>query len=173
VTAIGPQMPPRSGTTLAFFDRPELAYRRKHVRAVTVAGSVATVDCDMANGASDPDYVPVVGQPCCPWSDSLDALVVPVVAHFESLGPGEQIATPFDAGLRQRRSPAPSETWPSELSMRLLSGRVEDFEDGLFSVRAVKDAAVLHPALPIAPSVGAATVLSYLLTLNQLLAFAR
>jgi uncharacterized phage protein gp47/JayE len=172
-TAGGAQTPPRTGATLAFFDGGELLYRRKRVRTVTVSGNVATVTCDMAHGASDPDYMPAIGQPCCPWSDSLDTLIAPVLAHFESLGPGEQIATPFDAGLRQRRSPAPSEAWPSELSMRLLSGRVDDFEDGLFSVGAVKDAAVLYPALPVAPRIGAATSLSYLLTLHQLLAFAR
>jgi hypothetical protein len=173
MTSAGPQTPPRPGATLAFYDAADFLYRRKRLRTVTVVGNTASVTCDMANTASDPDYVPAVGQPCCPWSDSLDTLVAPVLAHFESLGPGEQIATPFDAGLRQRRSPAPSDAWPSELSMRLLSGRVDDFEDGLFSLSAVKDAAVLLPSLPLAPSVGAATAFAYLLTLNQLLGFAR
>ena len=97
---------PQVGQSVAFFDLPNLTYRRKKFLTVTAISSTAyDVTVDTTNGVSDTSYTPTNGQPCSPWSDSLDSLLTPVLTYFDSIGPGEQFASFFDPGVRQRRDP--------------------------------------------------------------------
>jgi len=96
---------PQAGNTIAFFDLPNLRFRRKRILTATFrSDGNYDVVCDTSNGASDLGYTPVVGQPCSPWSDSLDLIVPALLAYTDTLGPGEQVPGFFDPGLRQRRS---------------------------------------------------------------------
>jgi hypothetical protein len=125
---------------------------------------VVAIACDMANNASD-EYVPVPGQLCSPWSDSLAGIVPPLLEHFDGLGPGEQVTTPFDPGRRQRRQPPSPRDWPSVLTARVVSG--------LLGQRFIDDVAVLAPALPHPTPIGIPGVLSRLLVLSDLAAYAQ
>lgn len=153
---------PQPGNTIAFFDLANLKFRRKRILTATLAVGYNIV-CDTTNGISDTTYAPYVGQPCCPWSDSLDSLTSAIVAYFDLLGPGEQMANFFDPGLRQRRSPASPQFFPSTVSNRILSG--------LFGVQSLQDTTLQEPAVPYATPVGSQGVSSNLLTLATLVAF--
>jgi hypothetical protein len=160
---VGSQASPRPGHTLAFYDARAHAFRRKRVLSVQPGAGALGIVCDMAHQASD-DYVPLAGQLCSPWSDSLAGVIAPVLEHFDRLGPGEQVTTPFDPGRRQRRQPPSPRDWPSVLTARVVSG--------LLDQRFVDDVAVLAPALPYATPVGIPGVLSRLLVLSDLAAYA-
>jgi uncharacterized phage protein gp47/JayE len=156
---------PPVGATLAFFDKSGRAFRPKKLLTVTSLGSGDyDVICDTANGASDTVYVPYATQPVCPWSDSLSGLVRPVLAYFDLLGPGEQIAPPlFDPGIRQRRMPPSPAEWSSVITSRGLTGDIP---------RAVAaDVVVALPVIPYATPVGSPGVMAYLTTLQTLVAF--
>lgn len=153
---------PRAGQTIAFFDRSRRAFVRKRLATVTGAGPWAIV-CDTAHGASDASYAPVVGQRACPWSDSLESLAEPIASYMRSLGPGEQVATFFDPGRRQRRSPASPREWPSEISTRIVIP--------VLALPAVFNATLLEPTLPHTTPVGLPGTLSYLLELGDFAAF--
>lgn len=152
---------PVAGNTIAVYDQVARKFRRKKFLSVTGTGPW-TIVCDTAENASDTSYTPVGSQPVCPWSDSLDQLVEPVHAYFKKLGPGEQVAVPFDAGLRQRRQPKPPREWPNVISNRLL--------DGVFDLEHVNDA-TLAEGLGTATTTGTPGVSSYLMTLGYLTAF--
>jgi uncharacterized phage protein gp47/JayE len=155
--------PPVVGRSVALFDRSAGLWRRKRIASVAGANPW-TVTFDAANGASDLSFVPAAGAVVSPWSDSLDALTGAVLAMFDALGPGEMFAGAalFDEGLRRRRSPAPSESWPSELSDRAVAGL---YVPGAAIVR------VTEPALPHAPTTGSPGVSANFLTLSELSVF--
>lgn len=156
---------PQIGQTIAFYDAPNAFFRRKKVLSVGVVVADKSWDLvfDTSNAASDTSYTPVAGQPACPWSDSLQSLVTPLVAYFDGLGPGEQVDTFFDPGYRQRRSPQAPAAWPNALTNRILQP--------LFALPTISDIAMLSPSVPHAPDVGALGVYSNLLTLGGLAAF--
>lgn len=160
LTGTGPG--PTPGTTIAFHDAAAARFRRKTVGRVSGSGPW-DVQCETANRASDTTYAPQAMQPCCPWSDSLDALLAPVLGHFARLGPGEQRTSFFDPGLRQRRSPRSPQFWPSVLTNRLLSD--------VFNLPHIEDVALDSPVVPLATPVGRRGVLSHLLMLGSLTAF--
>jgi uncharacterized phage protein gp47/JayE len=150
---------PQAGQTIAFYDAAAGAFRRKRIASFAGAGPwVITVDATL--GASDEGYLPQVGQRAMPWSDSLDELVAPVVAYFETLGPGEQLASFQDVGLRQRRSPPSPEEWPSVIGTRLLVA--------VLDADPVQDATLQAPTVPYQTPVGTPGVLSRLLQLRWL-----
>lgn len=153
---------PSAGQTIALYDRTGQLFRRKRILSVTGTGPWV-IACDTSNAASDASYAPIVGQRACPWADSLNTIPPAVIAHFDSLGPGEQFLTFFDPGLRQKRSPAASSIFPAQLTNRLTTP--------VLALPSIQDAIIAEPAIPIAPPNGTPGVLSYLLTLGFLAVF--
>ena len=154
---------PVAGKTIAFFDASARAFVRKRILSFTGTGPwVVTVE--PTNNVSDLTYVPSVGERAMPFSASLDLLTTPVLSYFDTLGPGEQVGSFFDAGTRQRRTPLPPKSWPSTIGARLING-VQDLD-------AVADAELQEPTTPLVCPTGTASTLSYLHQLNALSAFA-
>lgn len=163
---------PQAGQTIAFFDRPALTFRRKRILSVTGGPTSYVITCDTSNNASDANYVPSIGQACSPWSDALTSLPLAAAAYFDGLGPGEEVASPIDPGLRQRRSPAAPAQWPSTVTSRLLgdSGTASGTPKSILAVPEVADAVIVEPTIPYATPVGSPGVAN-LLTLGQLVVF--
>lgn len=155
---------PVVGQTIGFYDQSSATFKRKKLLSVTGSGPWTLV-ADGVNAASDLSYTPTVGQRACPWSDSLDSLVSPVVEHFETLGPGEQRATFFDPGVREKRSPHSPRYWPSSITNRL-AGELLDPE----LAPTIGDC-VCREGLGITASIGSPGVSAYLLVLGDLHAF--
>ena len=156
---------PQVGQTIAFYDQPYATFRRKRILTVTTVSAGVSWDLvfDTTNSASDTSYTPVVGQPCCPWSDSLQSIVAAAVAFFDAVGPGEQVATFWDPGFRQRRNPLDPAAWASSLTNRILQP--------MFSLSSVADVVLLSPSVPYTPPTGSPGVSSNMLTLGSLAAF--
>ncbi len=156
---------PQVGQRVAFFDKAKRKFVRKTIATVTSLGSGAyDLTCSTTSNASDPTYLPEVSERMCPWSESLDSLVAPILERFDGVGPGEQFddVDLFDPGERLRRNPAPP-LWSYELTHRVTGG--------LDDVLTVADYKVLAPALPMVTPVGTAGVSSNLFILGRLLAF--
>lgn len=164
VSTSTPTVAPQVGQTLGFYDAPNATFRRKRILTVAVVspGFAWNLTFDTSNAASDTSYVPVVGQLPCPWSDSLQSLVAPIVTYFDLLGPGEQVASFYDP-YRQRRSPPSPQSWPSSVTNRILQP--------LFALSTVADVVMLAPTVPYAPAVGNAGVSANQLTLGSIAAF--
>jgi uncharacterized phage protein gp47/JayE len=148
---------PAAGQTIGVFDAGQHKFRRKKVLSVTGTGPW-TIVCDTSNAASDTSYIPVVGQRASPWSDSLNNVPAAVISYFDSLGPGEQVASFFDAGLRQRRSPLPPAIYPSQISNRITTP--------VLALDAIQDAELVEPAVPYTVSLGTPGVNSYMAVLR-------
>lgn len=157
---------PQVGQTVAFYDAPNATFRKKRIATVTQvsAGVSWDVAFDMTNAASDATYVPVVGQPACPWSDSLPSVVPAIVPYFDTLGPGEQVGSFFDEGYRRRRSPRSPDAWPSQITNRLLGP--------LYTLPTIGDVSLLSPTTPATPATGSAGVSSNMFTLGSMAVFA-
>jgi hypothetical protein len=159
---------PQVGQSIAFYDAAVGKFRRKKIATVGGPGPYA-ITCDTANGASDTTFTPAVNDPVMPWSDSLDLLVEPIRGYFDTLGPGEQVASFFDPGFRQRRSPPSPELWPSEVTtaidtgVRALKQIANVVADGLADT-----GSSTVDEIPIGTDVGSATTTSYLLTFGGL-----
>ncbi len=164
---------PVAGQTIAFYDPDEFEFVRKRILSFTGTGPwVITVDT--TNDVSDTGYTPAVGQRAMPWSDSLNAILYTppsadgktkasgVLAHFDTLGPGEQVASFYDDGTRQKRQPRPPKSWPSTLTTRDLVRAI--------TAAAVSDVDVLEGD-GAAPSVGTPGILSYILRLRYVSVF--
>jgi uncharacterized phage protein gp47/JayE len=163
---------PKAGQTIGFYDTDGFTFRRKRILSFTGTGPWV-ITCDTTNNASDTSYTPVVGQRAMPWSESLDSILfqeaeeegqpdMGVLAYFDTLGPGEQFASFYDEGLRQRRQPRPPKFWPSELTTRGLIDAITADE--------VQDVDVLEGD-GLAPSVGTPGVLANILKLRFLAVF--
>lgn len=175
---------PQVGQSIAFYDSANLVFRRKKIGSFVTDGAGGfDITVDTSSGVSDTSYVPSIGQPACPWSDSLNSLVLPVTAYFDTLGPGEQFAAFFDPGLRQRRSPLSPQYWPSPLTNRLLGGaQVPQPPAGpvnnlppvptLLTLTQLQDVVLTEPTtLPFNPTTGTPGTSVNMLTLGTLLAF--
>lgn len=174
---------PTVGQSIAFYDRANQVFRRKKIASFTVDGAGGyDITCDTTNGLTDTSYTPVIGQPCCPWSDSLQDLVTPLVSYFDTLGPGEMFASFFDPGQRQKRSPPNPTSWPSSITNRMLGGaRTVQAPTGpqqtqppvptIFTTPSIGDAVLVEPTVPYAAPTGSPGVSVYLLTLLGPLAF--
>ena len=173
---------PQVGQSIALYDVAGQQFRRKKILTVTVdvvgglSGYAITVDPSV----SDASFTPYAGQNPCPWSDSLNSLIVPVVSYLDTLGPGEQLAAFFDPGLRQKRSPPSPNSFPSVISNRLLgvppNTTVQAAQAAaptvtLFNLTTLQDVVLQEPSVPYATPVGSPGVSSNLLTLSNLLAF--
>jgi uncharacterized phage protein gp47/JayE len=156
---------PAVGQTIGFYNADLGTFSRKKILSVVGTGPW-TIVADTANSASDTSYVPVVAQRACPWSDSLDSLVAPVVKHFDTLGPGEQRATFFDPGVREKRSPHSPRSWPSSITNRL-AGELLDPE----LAPTIGDC-VVREGLGETASIGTPGATAYQLVLGELVAFA-
>ncbi len=156
---------PQVGQTIGFFNAAGGTMVRKRILtvAVIVATKSWTLTFDTSNNASDASYVPVADQMASPWSESLPTIVAPIQTYFASLGPGEQVSTFFDAGLRQRRSPDSLTAFPSTITNRLVRG-VQD-------TSSVGDAVLLVPNVPFSTTVGTPAVSSNLIELGDAAAF--
>jgi uncharacterized phage protein gp47/JayE len=153
---------PKVGQTIAFYDSDEAEFVRKRILSFTGSGPwVITVDT--TNNVSDTSYTPEVGQRACPWSDSLDSILPGVHDYFDTLGPGEQVASFYDEGRRQKRQPRPPRYWPAELTTRDLIRALDD-------VNEIADVSVLEGD-GTAPTTGTAGVNSKILALRWLSAF--
>jgi uncharacterized phage protein gp47/JayE len=153
---------PVAGQTIGLFNADDLEFVQKRILSFTGTGPwVITVDT--TNNVSDEEYTPEVGQRAMPWSDSLELLLPGICAYFDALGPGEQVATFYDEGNRQRRQPRPApRTWPSTLTNKGLLDAIE--------IDAVEDAEVLEGD-GLAPSVGTPGVLANILRLRWIAIF--
>jgi len=155
---------PQVGSTFAFFDPISKTFKRKRVLSSSVVDPFTIgIVCDSSNGSSDLDYVPAIGDIPCPYSESLDGLVEPVLEAFAGLGPGEMFDPFFDEGLRQKRSPA-APVWPSELSSK--SFRALD------EITSTSSVLIADPAIPFSTPVGTPGVSVNLLVLGKLSVFA-
>lgn len=156
---------PVVGQTMAFYSKAVGKFFKKKIATVSVvtAGLSWALTFDATNAASDTTFVPIANQVPSPWSESLALMVLPLASYFASLGPGEQVATFFDEGTRQKRQPESPDYQPS-----IISGR--DIENA--PPRAtVSDVKLLAPVAPYETTVGAAGVLSYLLTMGEIAVF--
>ncbi len=162
-----PTTAPQVGQTIGFFDRPNKAFRRKKILTVSVVTPTLVWDVtfDTTNNASDVTYAPAIGTAASPWSDSLDTMIEPVVGYFDTLGPGEQVASFPDPGQRQRRSPQSPTSWPNTITNRILAP--------LFNLSSIEDLDLEEPATPLNTTVGTPGVLAYLMTLGDLCAFVK
>jgi uncharacterized phage protein gp47/JayE len=154
---------PSAGQSIGVFELASLEFHRKKILSVATSGTDWVLTIDTTNGVSDTSYVPTGGQVVCPWSDSLTSVAIAVVSYFDTLGPGEQVSSFVDPGLRQRRSPASPVAWPSVISNRLVLP--------LFTIAEVGDVALLDPAIPYATPVGTPGVSSFLTTIAGLAIF--
>jgi len=152
---------PVAGQNVGFYDRAAQVFRRKRIGTVVGAGPWS-ITVDTANAASDTSYTPVVGQRACPWSDSLDLLVAPIVSFFGTFGPGEQQATFFDPGVRQRRNPPSPKTWPSVVSNRLAGDILKE--------PPIQDA-IVREGLGTVATIGTPGATAYLIELEFIAAF--
>lgn len=149
---------PLAGQTVAFFDATNRTFVRKRIASFTGTGPwVITVD--PTNNVSDLTFSPATTDRAMPYSPSLELVLPPILAYFDTLGPGEQVSVFFDAGVRQRRTPLPPKSWPSSVGARLVNG-VQDLDS-------VADAELQEPTTPLTCPVGSAGVESYI---NQLAA---
>lgn len=157
-----PGVQPQIGQSLAFYDAASQVFRRKTIASFSGTGPwdilVYTI-----NGVSDVGYTPAVGQAAGPWSDSLNALIAPIVAYFDGLGPGEQLSSLPDPAFRQRRSPRSPTQWPSVLTSRILGP--------IYALTTIADVSLTSPSVPYVTPVGTPGVSSYLLTLGNIAAF--
>jgi len=156
---------PQVGQTIGLFDRTNLVFVEKRIRTVaTVSPGHWTLTIDTTDNASDTQFTPAVGDLVSPWSDSLNTLPGLVATYFDGLGPGEQVASFFDQGYRQRRSPVDPQFWPSSLTTKVLIPILE--------LSSINDAEIKSPTLPFSPTVGTPGVSSNLLTLGRFAVFA-
>lgn len=153
---------PVAGQNLAFYDQPNATFRRKRILSVAGVGPW-TIVCDSTNSVSDTTFSPVGSQRAMPWSDSLQSVVTSLQTYFQTLGPGEQVASFFDEGVRQRRVPENPGAYPSILTTRGM--------ENAFGVPSVFDASVMEPTLPLATTVGAPGTTSYLIQILQISLF--
>jgi uncharacterized phage protein gp47/JayE len=154
---------PVAGQTFGVFDAAAGVFRRKKILSVTFFVGIWILEIDTTNSASDTSYAPFAGQVLCPWSDSLDSVVPSIVSYFDTLGPGEQLASFFDPGLRQRRSPPNPQYWPSSVTNRLVSN--------VFALPTIQDVVLVDPTVPYAAPIGTPGVSSYMNTLKCLAIF--
>ncbi len=152
---------PTVGKTIGFLNRTTGNFARKKIVGVTGTGPW-TIAVDITNDSSDTGYTPIVGQRCCPWSDSLDLLVPPVLKHFDGLGPGEQQAVFFDPGLKQKRNPSAPKFWPYAIGNRLAGDILKE--------TFVQDA-VIREGLGATAAIGVPGTLLYLIELRFITAF--
>lgn len=158
---------PQAGQTLAFWDAVTGQFRRIQIGSVAVvtSGKVWTITPSRSYGASDPSYIPIAGQPVCPWSDSLNSVSPAVVSYFDGLGPGEMVSPLPDPGLRQRRQPPSPLRWPSIVDQRIV---IPIYALG----NLIETVVPLTPTpLPYATPTGTPGVLAYLTTLGYLALF--
>lgn len=152
---------PPVGATIGFYDAAAGVFRRKRIlTAAFVSGTSYDVVCDTTSGASDTSFAPSVGHVCSPWSDSLNSIVPAVQSYFDALGPGEQAASFWDPGLRQRRSPQSPQSWPSIINNRITQ-QVETLDT-------IQDSSLATPAVNTAPTVGSVGASAYLFKINSL-----
>jgi len=153
---------PSAGMNIAVYDGSgKGAFRLKRIASVTGTGPwVCTIDT--TNGASDTTFTPVVGKRICPWSKSLNTLIDPIVSYFNSLGPGEQLVSFFDPGLRQKRNPPPPKQWPDTISSRI--------ETNILAVDSVNDVRT-QEGLGATTGVGIPGAVSYIMELDTISAF--
>jgi uncharacterized phage protein gp47/JayE len=165
---------PAPGQTLAFYDPVNAVFQPKRILTVTaIGGGVYDIVCDTTAGATDTTYTPAVNQPIGPWSDGLNALPEPTIAAFRTLGPGEQVASFWDAGSRQKRVPAPTATqWPFVVKHKLLEQALDplDILDDVDFV-AVLDSGGLVQAIPYTTPVGNPGVSSVLTELLYIVVY--
>jgi uncharacterized phage protein gp47/JayE len=155
---------PQVGQTIAFYSAAASVpvFVRKKILTVSGAGPY-DLTIDVSLNVSDLAYVPTVGEKFCPWSDSL-ALLLVVLGHFDTIGPGEQFSAVnlFDPGERLRRNPPPP-AWPNQLTHRVTNL--------LDPIAALADVSVLSPTLPLVTPTGTPAVSANLLTCGRVLAF--
>lgn len=153
---------PAPGQTVAVFDRANRVFRRKRIESVSVVTPGQTWDLTFStvNLASDTSFAPSAGQAVSPWSDSLDLLVEPTLTYIDGLGPGEMYASFGDPGLRQKRSPANPDSYPSTITNKIISP--------ILALAAISNAVLLEPSVPYNTTVGTPGILVYLFALSDL-----
>lgn len=158
--------PPQVGQTIAFYNAEDRKFVRKRILTATLfAADTYDLTFDDTNNASDPTYTPTINTEFCPWSESLDLLVEPLLVQLDTIGPGEQFedADMFDDGYRLRRIPENPLEWPS--SVRHV--HLDDVDD----LPQVHDVEWISPNIPREPGVGSPGAYSYMIRTYSILAF--
>jgi uncharacterized phage protein gp47/JayE len=158
---------PQVGQTIGLYDADEGIFRLKRIGAISVVVANRSWDLtiDTSEAVSDTSLIPTIGDLVSPWSDSLDALAEPIIAAMDGIGPGEQVATFYDPGIRQRRQPQSPAEWPSILTNKVLM-------DDVFDLIQVGDAGLLLPAsTPYETTVGTLLVSVNILELGGFAVF--
>lgn len=154
---------PQAGNTIGVYNQTAGTFEEKRILSVSGSGPWP-LTIDTTNGISDTTYTPAIGQRVCPWSDSLDTLVAPVLAYYGTIGPGEQFDNVglFDPGLRLRRSPRTPRFWPATITNRIATD--------ILNVDSVENA-IITEGLNTQTTVGTPGVSSYLIELGFISAF--
>lgn len=153
---------PAPGQRICFYDHARRRFSRKTIQSVTGTGPW-TIVCSTQTNSTDTTFTPAVDQRAMPWAPQLDELLSGVYAYNDRLGPGEMVASFYDDGRRQRRSPrSAAPTWSAELTQRGLIGAVSS--DLLDDVDPVEGNGV-------SPSIGTPGALVYLLYINSVAFF--
>lgn len=162
ITAAAAIDDPQVGQTIAVFDRPNRVFRNKRIETVTIItpGQEWQLTFSTVNLASDTSYTPSAGQAVSPWSDSLDLLVTPTLTYVDGLGPGEMFATFYDPGLRQRRSPANPDAYPSTITNKIIAP--------ILDLPSISNAVLLEPSIPFNTPVGTPGTNVFLFELEDL-----
>lgn len=163
VTQVAASLPdPAPGQTIAFYDLPSSTFKRKRLATVTVVTAGLSWDVTFDNTASASDvYTPIAYQMTSPWSDNLALIPATIAKVFRALGPGEQVATFLDPGLRQRRYPRSPDEWVSVIGNA-------DVVTAVKGATVVADVVVDLPTTPYATPRGVPGVFSNLFQLGDL-----
>lgn len=153
---------PQAGQTIGFWDTTSGAFKRIRIGTVTIvsAGLIWDITPDRSYGASDPSFIPNAQDPASPWSESLNLVGPDVIAYIDTLGPGEQVASLPDPGLRRRRQPQSPTKWPSTLYSLGLANKI--------TTSALEDFTILEPAVPYQTQVGTPASESFLISIGSL-----
>lgn len=163
VTTAASPPAPQVGQTIALFDAVNIRFVKKRILAVSGANPW-TLTIDPSNNVSDTTYTPLLNDVVFTWSDSLPSLLPAITPYFDALGPGEQKASFFDDGYREKRSPQAPATSPNTVTNSILTP--------IFGLNLVVDCQVASPTLPLSTTVGTPNVLSNLIQMNHIYAYA-
>lgn len=157
-TAQATPVQPVIGQSLGFYDPTNHVFRRKKILSFT-GTNPWVITCDTSNSVSDITYTPTYGAQPGPWSDSISLIVPPLLSELDKTGPGDH--STFDTGgRRRRRVPTSAESYPYDLTGRVLTP--------IYAVPALDDIQVAFPPLPRATALGTYGVSAFIAELIRL-----
>lgn len=157
-TAQSTPVQPVNGQSIAFYDNVNQVFRRKKILTFT-GTNPWVITCDTSNSVSDITYTPTFSRQPGPWSDSLSLIAPPLLGEIDKTGPGDH--STFDTGgRRRRRVPSSAESYPYDITGRVLTP--------IYAVPALDDIQVAFPPLPRATALGTYGVTAFIPELIRL-----